>query len=282
VKRVLTVCILWCTIVFALADEGQSIEEKPLWELGLFNGIAALPNYRGSDETTLYAAPLPFLIYRGLRLKANRHGVQQILATSDSLELTLALRGRPPDFGKTEAREGMDDLDPLLEFGPLVRWHLLRDQDQQLYVSMSIRQVVSMNTDSFNTGNEGAHGEMKFIYRNDRLFNSTDWRFGINAGIDIGGTSYHDFLYSVDPQDAKLDRAAYDADAGYGGFFVSANLMREVSPSWSIGGLVQWDNLAGSSFRNSPLVRAENNLTVAVALVYTIARSKRLVARPGF
>ena len=52
---------------------------EPLWELGL--GVAAVrfPDYRGSDQTSTYVLPLPFVAYRGRFLRADRDGARAIL-----------------------------------------------------------------------------------------------------------------------------------------------------------------------------------------------------------
>ena len=51
-------------------------EEKPLWEAGLGIGALAFPDYRGSDEVNTYPVPLPYFVYRGKFLKADREGVR--------------------------------------------------------------------------------------------------------------------------------------------------------------------------------------------------------------
>jgi hypothetical protein len=52
---------------------------KPLWEVGIFNFVSSIPDYRGADESTIYAFPLPYLIYRGKHLRATREGVREKL-----------------------------------------------------------------------------------------------------------------------------------------------------------------------------------------------------------
>ena len=45
--------------------EADRLVPRPLWELGL--GVAALrlPDYRGSDQSSTYLLPLPYVVYRG-------------------------------------------------------------------------------------------------------------------------------------------------------------------------------------------------------------------------
>jgi outer membrane protein len=47
-------------------------------------GLAAqLPHYRASDEYTTYAFPLPYFVYRGEKIKANRDGIRGIFWRDD-------------------------------------------------------------------------------------------------------------------------------------------------------------------------------------------------------
>ena len=49
--------------------------DQPLWEAGIAVGAATLPQYMGSDERYNFAAPVPFFIYRGERLKIDRGAI---------------------------------------------------------------------------------------------------------------------------------------------------------------------------------------------------------------
>ena len=50
----------------------------PLWELG--GGATALhiPDYRGSEEIRNYVFPIPWVVYRGEILRADRDGVRAV------------------------------------------------------------------------------------------------------------------------------------------------------------------------------------------------------------
>src|SRR5690349_18225110 len=59
----------------ALCPALSQAEEKPLWEAGLGVGAVTFPDYRGSDQANVYPLPLPYFIYRGKFLKADREGL---------------------------------------------------------------------------------------------------------------------------------------------------------------------------------------------------------------
>ena len=64
--------------------------EKPLWELGLGVGGLYLPDYRGSDQSQGYLAPLPVLVYRGTWFKSDREGTRAMLAGIMAFHVTAA------------------------------------------------------------------------------------------------------------------------------------------------------------------------------------------------
>ncbi len=57
------------------AEPGHA-ELKPLWEAGLGIGAVTFPDYRGSDRTQTYMLPVPYFVYRGEFLKADRNGLR--------------------------------------------------------------------------------------------------------------------------------------------------------------------------------------------------------------
>ena len=70
-------CGLGLTCAAAQGDEGAV--QRPLWEIGL--GVAGLrvPDYRGSDQSRTLWFPVPYLVYRGQWLRADREGARAVL-----------------------------------------------------------------------------------------------------------------------------------------------------------------------------------------------------------
>ena len=100
------------------APDQTLVHTKPLWEFGIFVGGARIPAYRGSRTYETYAFPAPFLIYRGEIFQSDRDGASGIFYRSERLESTLSFGGNIRVDADNTAREGMDDLDPILEVGP--------------------------------------------------------------------------------------------------------------------------------------------------------------------
>ena len=56
----------------------------PLWELGIGAAAVRLPDYRGSDQAHSYLLPLPYVVYRGKILRADRDGARALLLETAS------------------------------------------------------------------------------------------------------------------------------------------------------------------------------------------------------
>ncbi|MDA1044422.1 MAG: MipA/OmpV family protein, partial [Verrucomicrobia bacterium] len=139
--------------------------DKPLWELGLFSGLASIPHYRGSDESEVYALPLPYLIYRGEHVQASREGLRGVFFQSESLESSVSFSGNPPVDSDNKARRGMEELDPLLEFGPALKWYPLGyDPIHRLYLHAAGRAVFSFSED-LDVNYQGLRGNLDMVYR---------------------------------------------------------------------------------------------------------------------
>ena len=62
------------TLALVVLSAPLTAEEMPVWEAGLGVGGIVSPSYRGAEDFSAYALPLPYFIYRGRFLKADRDG----------------------------------------------------------------------------------------------------------------------------------------------------------------------------------------------------------------
>lgn len=259
-----------------MAGEENGIGELPLWEVGLFGGAGRLAHYRGSDEYKTYLLPLPFLIYRGEVFRANREGVKSIFWENDRLETGLSMSGNPPVDGDNRAREGMPELGAIGEIGPMLKWYLReRRNPNPLYAVAAVRMAISVDPDDFHTAHEGFRGDLRLVYRNYTWLEKWKVVFGLNAAVDFADAEGQRYFYEVEPRYATAERPAYSPDGGYSGFSLSANATKTLNSRLKLGVYYRWDNLAGSSYENSPLVQTENNHVVGAALIWNIHRSEK-------
>lgn len=255
-----------------------SPEMKPLWEAGVFGGIARLPHYRGSDEYRVYVLPLPFLIYRGEVVQANRDGVRGVFYRGERVEMDLSFSGNPPVDSDNSAREGMPSLDPLIEAGPAVKYYFTRWRaDPSLYLQAAVRGVCSVGMSTLGGSYEGIRGGLNLILSDYRPNPGGSWRFGLNGGVDFTDSGFNAFFYNVTEEQARSDRETYDSGGGYAGFSLSGYALKKFNPRFSWGFYARWDNISGAVYEDSPLVRERNNVVFGTALIWTIQQSKRFV-----
>src|ERR1700693_1685357 len=116
--------------LFYLSTACAQTEMKPEWELGA--GVAAIdfPMYRGSNERRFFLLPIPYFVYRGETVQVNRERVRGLIFKRDRAEMDIRVNGYGPAQGAV-ARQGMPDLDPTLEIGPSLNFHLMYFADKK-------------------------------------------------------------------------------------------------------------------------------------------------------
>jgi outer membrane scaffolding protein for murein synthesis (MipA/OmpV family) len=257
-------------------------EERPLWEVGVGPVGLHLPYYRGSDESGSYVYPVPFVAYRGEVFKVDREGIRGIFFEGDRVELDVSMDGTPRvDSEKSQARQGMPDLDAMLQVGPSLNLVLSRDREidynYRLRLRLPVRAVIATNFERWSSQGWVAYPHLNLDLR--PAFAGGHWNLGINAGPMFGTHRYHQYVYGVAPEFAKPSRPAYDAPAGYSGATLLVSLSRNFGRFW-LGGYVRYDHLGDAAFAASPLVRQDYALGGGIAIAWIFARSTRTVETP--
>lgn len=252
-------------------------EEKPLWEAGL--GVAAMriPAYRGSDQSSNLVLPLPYFVYRGEFLKADRNGVRGQLFESEDVDLTVSAALSPPASSrKIRARAGMPDLDANFEIGPQVDFSLWRNtrHSQQLKFQMPVRAAFTLDRRPQNIG-WVAHPRLNLDMTD--LPGLAGWNFGFQSGPLFGDRRQHAYFYGVDAAHATVDRPAYRARGGYSGMEYLLGVSRRFPGHW-LGAFVRYDNLQNARFSDSPLVRTRHYFVVGMAVSWILGESSTRVA----
>ena len=273
---------MWALLVAAMATSmlaGMPVAaratELPLWEAGAGVAVLDFPDYRGSDERHTLVLPIPYLVYRGDFLKADRDSIRGQLYKDDRLDLHLSVNGSiPVDSGDNSARQGMPDLDPTLEIGPNLTVMLLRTDTTHLNLRFPLRAVIA--TDLSHARDEGWVFTPQINVDFYDRFPGPGWNFGLAAGPVFANRRYHNYFYGVAPQFATPQRPAYQAAGGYAGMQWIAALSKRY-PSWWVGGFVRADTLSGAVFEDSPLVRQKDGYSVGIAAAWIFSRSTKRV-----
>jgi len=254
------------------APSEASGKQRPLWELGLGVAGLRLPDYRGSDQYRAYALPLPYVVYRGKWLKADRDGARALLVDVDRVKVDVSVAASVPTRSRDNvAREGMPDLPATGEIGPNVNITLFRAGDAKLDLRLPLRAAVTFQSSP------------KFIgatFSPNLAFDLTEvaggWNLGLLAGPLFGNRKYHEHFYGVDPIYATASRPAYRASGGYAGWQALAATSRRFGNTW-VGAFLRYDSLAGAVFEDSPLVRSKHAVTAGIGISWVFARSSELV-----
>ncbi len=244
--------------------------ELPLWELGLGVAGLSLPHYRGAERSTRWLLPVPYAVYRGEVLRANRDGVKAMLFDSDTVDFDLSVAATAPSRSADEpVREGMPDLAGTLEFGPNVNLRLARGPGWRLELRLPVRAALTLENSPRAIGWAAAPN-----INLDRAIGP--WNLGLQGGLLWGSRRLHGYFYDVDPAQATATRPAYRADGGSAGWQATVGLSRRDGDRW-FGAFVRTGSVAGSAFADSPLVRRTQSTSFGVAFSWVLWRSERLV-----
>ena len=258
-----------CIYVSGPANAQQGQTSLPLWELGGFGLITSQQAYPGSDQQVSRGLALPFLVYRGEFLRADRDTAGVRALKTPLYELDVSVAGA---FGagsdQLDARRGMPKLGTLVEFGPRLRLNLSDVTSNPRWgLDLPLRGVFDLS-DSLR--HSGLKAEPTLTLRG-----STDgnWRYSLGAGVLLADKKLSDTLYGVDPFYATPNRPAYQAGSGLMAWRLSGSVTKQITQDWRLFAFTRFDSVAGAKNENSPLVRHKSGATVGVGFSYTWLRS---------
>lgn len=257
------------------AAANQNTRQRPLWELGVGVAGLRLPDYRGSEQNHSYLLPVPYVVYRGAFLRADREGARAILVDAQRLKVDLSVAGSVPtrSNGNT-ARRGMPNLPGTFEIGPNLNYTLFGSvQDKvKLDLRLPVRAAISAQRSPQLVGVTFSPDLNLDLGRM-----TGGWNVGLLGGPLYANRKYNAHYYGVDAPYANSDRPVYRAAGGYAGWQALAATSRRFENIW-VGAFVRYDNLKGAVFEASPLVRQRSALTVGFGISYVFARSSDMVA----
>jgi len=271
IASLLLACGALCAsgIAHAQSDPGE-VGPQPLWEVGVLGVGVSQQAYPGSDQQVRRGLVLPYFLYRGKVLRADRDTTGLRAIKTDTFELDLGVAGA---FGsssdKIEARRGMPNLGTLIEFGPRLRWVLGAGPGGGTWRAvLPLRGV-------FDLSDRGAHRgmslepELQFRRRAD-----AGWNYTASVGAIFADQRLARTFYEVDPIYVRADRPAYEARAGLVAWRVGAFATHKLDRDWRVFGFARLDTVAGAANRDSPLVRQQTGFTAGMGVSWTWLRSE--------
>ena len=244
--------------------------DQPLWEAGLGVGALRLPHYRGSDQSRNWVLPVPYVVYRGDIIKADREGARAVLFDTERVDFDVSVAATAPTRSdENDARQGMPDLAATFEIGPNLNLTLARGTAWKLQLRAPVRAALTLES------NPRMIGWLASPNLNlDTKVNG--WNASLLAGPVFGDRSFNGYYFDVAPQFATPSRPSYSAPGGFGGWRLIASTSRHFGRFW-MGGFVTADTVSGAVYDNSPLVRKHGTLAFGFAVSWVFATSSERV-----
>lgn len=255
-----------------LAEEKK---ELPLWEAGLAGGIFSIPHYVGSDQRYTLPLAIPYIVYRGEIIRADRDGLRGRLFDEAGISLDLDFSFGLPVKSSNKARQGMPDLKFSGQVGPQLNIIIAKNKTSTLSLHLPWRFTLD-TSGSY----QGWVTEPSLRYkRNDLLPALNKMSLRLEAGLLYASQSYNQTYYGVEPIYATVSRPTYQARQGLHSYFADTSLHYNIDDHLSIAAVVRMRTLAGSVNRNSPLVRRNSYFSAGIGMVWSFMSSDERVMR---
>jgi MipA family protein len=249
----------------------QAPASLPLWEVGGAAIGVSQQAYPGADEQVKRAIALPYFIYRGEVLRADRETAGLRAFKTPEFEVDVAVAGTFGTRGDgIDARRGMRELGTLVELGPRLRWNLgAAPGGGRWRAEFPLRAVFDL---SDGAANRGLSFEPELVFERQTR---GGLRYSTSISAIVADTRLARTFYEVAPSEATDLRPAYAARSGLVAWRLSASASHGWGPDWRVFGFVRVDSVAGAANEASPLVRRTTGATAGLGLAYTWLRSER-------
>ncbi len=229
-------------------------------DLGFGVGTMFYPDYLGSKNSNTLFIPYPYVSYKSDKLSIDREGLQQKLLHYGDFSVELSAGGSLP-LKSSGIREGMNDLDPSVEFGPALLYTVHQDEQLSLKIDMPIRAVLSSDFKSVDYRG--------YIYelRGELEYKVDDYELEFHTGFVLSDSQYHNYLYGVGAEEETAQRASFHAKGGYTGYKNSLGLSKRFEHLWA-GAFVRHYALDGSVIAQSPLTEKDSAIYGGVFIAY--------------
>jgi len=264
---------LWIT-GFLLLLVGPSVHSSektlPLWELGFAGGFFSLPQYMGSDERYTLPLGIPYLIYRGEIIKADRDGLRGALFEKDQFSVDLGFSFGLPVSNSNKARQGMSDLFLTGQVGPRLNWEFKALANRS---TISTHLPVRFSLDTH--GNTlGWVAEPSLKWEKKHLGKAENISARLDIGLLYAQQRYNDYYYGVPARFATPERAEYQPESGLHSYFLLLSSTLQQTQQLNIGFFLRLRTLDSSVVADSPLVRDKVYLSTGIGFTWIFMKSK--------
>ena len=248
------------------AGHGQTVEAKPLVEVGIAGVGGTFPDYPASAQNHLHALPLPYIIYRGEYLQLAPNSIRGLILNSDKVTLDISASGAFESSHDDAARAGMPGLDYTGQIGPRLNLLLAHDAAYaKIDAELPVRAVFSTN---FKTvAYRGVIAAPEIAYTNTNFIGGGRVKFGV--GPEFASGRLMEYFYSVAPQFVIPGRPQYNATGGYLGSRAELSYRYPLGERASIYVLAAPELYAGATNEKSPLFKKQYGVSAALGFNYS-------------
>ena len=253
------------SVALSLANQQAQAQEfngEHHWALGIGIGTYSVPDYPGSSHIKQFTAPIPYVHYQGPHIKLADGKISSLIFKSNKLLIDMSIDGTPPVKSKNNsARNGMPDLDPVLELGPEFSYYFWKNNKSKLYLSLPIHYGFALNKNGIQTISWSSNPRLKFNFK--RGF----WKLKLGVGPVYASRQHHDFYYSIALNETNTQRHTYQSDGKFGGLRYSLGLQMKRS-HFKYDAYIRYNELKNADFSNSPLLKNKHDVLGAMAITW--------------
>lgn len=152
------------------------------WDLGADATAIHLPVYPGSSENASYLIPFAYVYIKTRYIEVDE-GVRGFIYQSPWLRLNVSADfGVPVDNDEASLRDGMPDLNTVLQLGPMLEIVLDGGRDQPFESRIELPARIAAATDIDNTENLGWVFELRYSFEKMRP-RKNGWAYLVSAGL---------------------------------------------------------------------------------------------------
>jgi len=234
--KIIPLLLLVLPAVGLTEPAGAIDETEPLWEWNLAAFGRYGPAYPASEEQQFNLIPLPFPVYRGKIFRLGEdtdNPIKSRIFRTDRIKLDFSFDlNFSSDSDDIDAREGMPDLDLMLEVGPELELRFNRKPllGGAWFFTPNLKLATSF--DGLDPSYRGLIFSPEFQYRIKLAEQRSKIKLKLTPAFAT--KDYMEYYYQVDPQFATAQRAAFDADGGYLGTDLSLSWRHSLTDSFDI------------------------------------------------
>ena len=249
---------------------------EPLYEIGAGVFHAQFPHYPGSKEKRAVTLPFPTFVYRGRYIRAKRdEGLRGKFLDTKRLEIDISMDGTLPSENKdTPIREGMPELDTLIEVGPALIYHInlpKSSNDWKFDFHLALRGAFSTDLKRFDT--QGLQLNPFLSISKTGFFGKKKGLFFASAGLKLASLKWQKFYYEVAPEFATTQRHAYHSQSGFAEASAAVFGFYPVTNDWWIFSGVINSFYKNAANRSSPLLEKDDTLSYSIGFYYNFYKS---------